>query len=383
MAKSSCAVLHVALNPITGPWSVMRELARAQARSGLYAGVGVGVIHDAAWPSACREELRGLGLPVFVRHTPRLFGTASFLLQAVLRPGIERWVAALRASTGAWRVVVHIHNAWMSGVFLPLHGLSLPDTVVIATVHGVNAQLDGKPLRHAAHRWMARRLVQSQARLTSVDSANLPLAQSLFDIPPERFTVIANGVPADTRPGCPFARGAAPVLTVGHVGSISERKGWHLAAEAVERVAATGRAVRLVIAGDGPEAQAAQRFADAHAAIASYRGFVTDPRAVLMPELDVLAVMSVHEGLPMTILEAQSAGVPSAATAVGGIPQAVREGESGFLVARTAEALAAVLTRLHDQPRELGTLSARTRAFFLGHFAVDRIVGQYHGLYMA
>ena len=40
------AVLHVALNPVPGPWSVMRDLAVAQAKSDLYGAVGLGMIHS-------------------------------------------------------------------------------------------------------------------------------------------------------------------------------------------------------------------------------------------------------------------------------------------------------------------------------------------------
>ncbi len=377
----NCAVLHVALNPITGPWSVMRELALAQAASGLYAGVGFGIIHDAAWPSLYLDELHNTQLPAFERTTPKLFGTASFLWQVFRRPGIESWVAAFRQQTGAQRVVVHFHNAWMSGVFLPLHTTTGADTICVATIHGVNAQLDGKPLRRAAHRWMARRLAHAPAHLTSVDTANLALAESMFALPPARFTVIANGVPAASRPGCPFAHGAAE-FTLGHVGSITERKGWRLAAEAAVRAASTGRRVRVLIAGIGDESADATAYATQHPAVVTYLGHRNNPRESIMPELDLLAVMSVQEGLPMSIIEAQSAGVPVAATSVGGIPHAVRPGISGHLVERSVDALSHVICDLYDHRETLAALSTTTLALFRKEFAIDHVVRQYHTLYM-
>ena len=48
MADATLAVLHVALQPVTGPWSVMRSLARAQREK--YAAVGLGVVSYADWP---------------------------------------------------------------------------------------------------------------------------------------------------------------------------------------------------------------------------------------------------------------------------------------------------------------------------------------------
>jgi len=379
-AVKTCAVLHVALNPLTGPWSVMRELAAAQASSGLYAGVGIGVIHDRSWPEAYRAELRDRDGPCFRQGTVKLFGTASFLWQAVRRPGIERWVAGLAEKTGARRIVVHCHNAWMTGAFLPLRPAAGCEAVCVTTFHGVNARLDGKPLRRAAHRWMARRLCRSAARLTSVDAANIELAGSLFNLPAKRFTVVPNGVPATDRAGCPHLRGEN-TFTVGHVGSLSERKGWRLAAEAVRLAAGRGRPVRLVLAGEGEDRDAARELARQNPDRVEYRGFVRNPRLNLMPELDLLSVLSAHEGLPMTLIEAMSAGVPAAATAVGGIPEAISHGHNGFLIERSPRALAALVTELCEHPQKLAAASRAARKRFAEQFDIRHIVHTYHNLY--
>jgi hypothetical protein len=54
----------------------------------------------------------------------------------------------------------------------------------------------------------------------------------------------------------------------------------------------------------------------------------------VMPDLDVLCLMSQWEGLPMSIVEAMSVGLPVVATDVGGVSEAVRPGETGLLVPR-------------------------------------------------
>ncbi len=381
MTAADVAILHLALNPITGPWSVLRELAAAQAASGAYAGVAIGVVADHRWPAPYRDQLANSGRIVLTHPTPALFGTAAFLWQALRPPPLAAWIETLRQRTGAQRVVVHIHNAWMSGVFLPLPGMDTGATVAVATFHGINARLEGQPLRRAAHQWMARRLGATPARLTSVDRSNLTVAERLFNLPPTRFSVIPNGVPPAPRPGAPYAT-AGGVFTVGHVGSLTARKGWQIAAEAVRRVAAAGDPVRLVIAGDGEDREAVQAFVRDHPTLAEYVGFLPDPRIDLMPRLDLLAVMSVMEGLPMNIVEAMSAGVPVAATRAGGIPEAVADQRTGALIERTPEALAAIIRALIADPARLARWSRAARERFASHFDISRIVAAYEHVYL-
>src|SRR5262249_6269079 len=74
-------------------------------------------------------------------------------------------------------------------------------------------------------------------------------------------------------------------------------------------------------------------------------GFRADLDA-LIPNFDVLALSSYTEGLPNVVLEAFAAAVPVVSTAVGGTPELIDDGVSGYLVtAGDAEALAA---RLRD-----------------------------------
>jgi glycosyltransferase involved in cell wall biosynthesis len=218
--KMKTAVLHVALHPVTGPWSVMRELASSQLASGRYAGVGIAVIVDATWPAAYRDEARDRPFAFYEASVPRTFGTAAFLLQRVRPPPWEAWISDLARRAGAQRVVVHLHNAWLSGVFLPLPHVRGVDTTVIATFHGVNNEhFESKPVRLRIHRWMARRLLRFGARLTSVDGVNTARTEKLFGVPRSAFSVIPNGIAPFT--GALRQRDpAANTFAVGHVGSL-------------------------------------------------------------------------------------------------------------------------------------------------------------------
>ncbi len=374
------AVLHVALNPVTGPWSVMRDLALAQAASGRYGAVGLAVITSKDWPPQYHEELMQTRLPAYRASTIKAIGTAQFLWQRFQRPRIKNWVDDLMLKSNAKRAVVHFHNAWMSGVFLPLRESSSGQIRTVATFHGVNAMLEGKPFRRFLHRWMAARLTRYGTRLTSVDRGNLVLAENVLGLRPHLFTVVPNGV-ADDRAARAAAWNGEGEFRVGHVGSITERKGWRMGAEAVLQLAAEGRRVRYVIAGNGPDVGQVEALAKEHPDVIEYLGHVPQPRRNLLPKLHALSVMSAHEGLPMSIIEALSVGLPILATSVGGIPEAVQDGVNGRLIPRNVEALAKSILRLYDHPAEQAGLGNESRRVFCEKFQIGRMVELYHAVY--
>lgn len=378
---SSCAVLHVACHPVTGPWSVMRDLAQAQAASGLFAGVGVAVVVDDTWPDAYRQEIRNIPVTFYEAACPRTFGTAAFLYQRIRKPDFRTWIRDLATRSGTDRVIVHFHNAWLSGVFLPLPKVPGVRVGAVATFHGVNEHFEGKPVRRLIHRWMAQRLMKYGAALTSVDGLNTAVAERVFGIARSRFHVIPNGLaPVEESIGAAAPVTGAP-LVVGHVGSIIPQKGWHILAEAAELLHREGLPVRVVLAGTGPEEESARAWAARHAEWAEYLGHVPDPRRRVMPRLDVLCLMSQWEGLPMCILEAMSVGLPVVATDVGGVTEAVLNGETGIIVPRTATALADALRGLHRDPERRRALGQKARARFMERFTLSVVTRQYARVY--
>jgi len=358
----------------------MKRLATAQRAAGLYAQVAFGIITDSSWPREQEAELPSLG-KVYRRKTLRMPGTLQHLCQLVRPPSIEAWVNDLAAASGASHVIVHSHNAWTGGAFLPLRRTACPASFV-ATFHGIAgaAPLRRQPVRRAIHRAFANRLRGPNIRMTSVDAGCLEAARELFGLEPENFTVIPNGMPASDNQYGPYCRGAA-YMTVTHVGSLTEDKGWKIAVEAVLSLWRSGRNVRLVIAGTGPQEKLAREVASRYPDCVSYLGHVADPCRELLPAADVFVLMTNNDGLPMAIIEAMSCGIPVVASPIGGIPDAVAHGESGILVERTAAALALVLDSFFLNPARLAVLSVGTRRRFAERFEIAGIVSAYDEVY--
>lgn len=102
----------------------------------------------------------------------------------------------------------------------------------------------------------------------------------------------------------------------------------------------------------------------------------------LLRAADIFVLPSNWEGLPMIVLEALAAQCPIVATAVGGVPSAVRDGDTGTLVPpRDPSALAAALTRMLDAPEEAKRRATRGRALFDAEFSAAAMARAYERLY--
>jgi glycosyltransferase involved in cell wall biosynthesis len=141
--------------------------------------------------------------------------------------------------------------------------------------------------------------------------------------------------------------------------------------------------VRLVVVGDGPERDALEACARELGLGESVRfaGIRRDARR-LLAGFDIYANTSIHEGVSLTILEAMAAGLPVVATAAGGNPEVVVDGETGLVVpVRAAEAVTGALARLAADPalaRRLGTAGRRRLE---ERFSIDRMVAEYVQVY--
>jgi glycosyltransferase involved in cell wall biosynthesis len=197
--------------------------------------------------------------------------------------------------------------------------------------------------------------------------------------------VIHNGIAPLDRAGRPRPAGLDPGLFhAGIVGRVSEVKGIVHALRALTSPVVPAQ-VRLDVIGTGPLLDALRHEAGVLgvAERVRFHGFQRD---ILdwIAHLDVLLMPSLHEGLPYTLLEAMSLGVPAIASRVGGLAEVLRDGETGLLVeVGDAAGLAGALAKLAGDPgygREMGEAAAREQR---ARYTLDRMVDDYLAVYAA
>lgn len=374
------AILHVARQPRTGVWSVMRQLASWQLDQGYR--VGFGLLIPKSWPESYRiqlEAVRASGVEVMTAPSPDIFGTGAILYHQFHNP-ISRWTRAFQHN--GERTLVHFHNAWLSGAYLPLRS---KDVSSVVTFHGVAGEhaLRCQPVRRWLHAHWARRLARHGVRFASVDAAGAGVAENLFGLDGAAFTIVPNGtaIPPEGLRGCPSLTDSALPFTVGHVAVIDDGKGWRVTGEAVDRLREEGLNVKFLIAGAGPEAEAAAAWCAERRSYAEFIGYSSDPIREVFPQLDVLALPSKSEGLPMAVLEAMSLGVPVVATGVGGLPDVIETGRNGALIERDSTLLADVLRGLAQDAHRLAALSEGALRTHRSGYSTDVMGRAYDRIY--
>src|SRR5262249_28125858 len=102
----------------------------------------------------------------------------------------------------------------------------------------------------------------------------------------------------------------------------------------------------------------------------------------LLPDMDVFVLSSREEGIPNALLEAMAAGRPSVATAVGGTPEVLEDGRTGWLVpAADPQALAGALARTLADPADAGRRGAAARRATEERMSIDAMVRRHEDFY--
>ncbi|MFQ3647925.1 MAG: glycosyltransferase family 4 protein [Anaerolineae bacterium] len=182
----------------------------------------------------------------------------------------------------------------------------------------------------------------------------------------------------------PRAQPAAQCVDVVYAGVLRPGKGVHLLMEAFAQAAPAEAALHIV--GEPQNAEyAAQLAAQAQALQIAERvqfvGKVSQRElAARFARARVAVLPSFSEGLPRVVLEAMLTGTPVIGTRVGGIPELIHDGETGWLVPPDdVPALAAALRRVYDHTHYDAVASA-ARRFALDYFSPERYVEGYRAL---
>ena len=196
---------------------------------------------------------------------------------------------------------------------------------------------------------------------------------------PNRITVVHNGVAVPASPCSPCSH-----QDVLFLGRLDANKSPDVLLRASREVLERFPETKVVFGGDG-EIEKNRRLAEelGIADRCEFHGWVTgDEREALFERAAVYCLPSKNEGLPMSVLEAMARGIPTVATAVGGVPQVIEDGVNGFLVdVDDAGALSDKLAIVLMEPGLRKKVGAASRDSVARSFGVDKSIKQLLVLY--
>lgn len=296
-------------------------------------------------------------------------------------------LAVLRRFVGLTRSVradvIHAHSS-KAGAIVRLAKPFSPRLPVVYTPHGYAfAGHFSRSAERSAYRAVERALAPLASRVVCVCEAEARLARSVG--PASRVRVVHNGIdPAgDGAVGPRIAKlsGRGPVL--GALTMLRPGKGLQTLIAALPEVLLAHPSAQLAIIGDGPDLGDLIAQADAagvrHAV--HFLGPSDDPLGALRG-MDVFVHPSWAESFPYVILEAMSLARPIVASDVGGIGEAILDGESGLLTTpRDEHSLARALTEMLGSPGLAERLGQAARRRVLSQFTTAAMIGGLLGVY--
>lgn len=242
--------------------------------------------------------------------------------------------------------------------------------------------------RQLPRRVLFRRAVLSRNTRVVVPSKNLlTIATGIWRLDPEKVHYLPNGIDCDRfaiprdaelaeRIGLPDG-----ALAIGTVAALRPEKNLTRLLIAFRPLTAENDA-RLIVVGDGAERPKLQAKA-AELGIADkviFTGYMPDPSGILSL-LDIFAISSDTEQMPISVLEAMAAGLPVAGVDVGDVRHIVSDANKDRIVPRDADRLTAVLTALAADPETRHRIGNENRSHVRTVYDESTMVAAYARLF--
>lgn len=228
-------------------------------------------------------------------------------------------------------------------------------------------------------KWLDARVIR-QADAVIVVSDRLRKELEAAGVPPAKITVLRNAILLSDYSSLGNAasvrqefglRDDQPVISI--VGRLSPEKGHEVFLQAVSLIAKSHPAIRGLIVGDGPlECTLRQRVQElglaSHVVFTGHRSELADVYAAT----DILVISSLTEGIPNVLLEAFAYAKPAVATSVGGVPEVLEDGRTGWLVdVGDSHAIARHVVRLIEEPTLRMRMGAEAREVIEQRFSFE------------
>lgn len=342
---ASQRILHVFRAPVGGLFRHVVDLARLQAA----AGHQVGLVCDASTGGERAAEALACLAPCLALGVSRLPMRRNPHPSDILT---LRAIARRAEAVGA--TVLHGHGA-KGGVYARMALMKGTAPIRAYTPHGGSYNYKPGTLRHRFYMGIERGLAL-RTDVFLFESEYVAGRHLAYAGDPRRITrIVHNGIgEAEFAPVIP----AADPYDLLYIGELRDAKGVPFLLDALLRLRAEGRPLRLLMVGSGPDADVlATRVVEMGLGDAVAFEPPQAIRAVLARGR-VMVVPSLAESLPYVVLEAAAACQPLVATDVGGIPEIFGPAASQLVPSRDGKALAGAIAKVLDEDPE-----ARRRRF--------------------
>lgn len=277
--------------------------------------------------------------------------------------------------------VIHSHR-YKENILAYLASRGRARVSLVATQHGMpeshgqKSTIKGRLLRKINSTLLSR-------RFDTLVAVSREMKETLVHngLSPSRVAVIHNGIELPPWYGPREPNGD---FVVGSCGRLFAVKNYRLFVDIAAQVIAQAPKTQFLLAGEGPEMESLQNLC-AHYQLQDtfvFLGHVEDVSPVY-EKLHVYVSTSWHEGMPMSVLEAMSHGLPVVAPSVGGYPEIIEDDKDGILVPGHDPLLfTRALIKLQADRAVLFRMAAAAREKVESMFSVQRMTADYNQLYL-
>ncbi|HUB24253.1 MAG TPA: glycosyltransferase [Tepidisphaeraceae bacterium] len=215
-------------------------------------------------------------------------------------------------------------------------------------------------------------------------------ARRFWTVPASKVEVVLNGIDTERfarRAGRDATRAQYKIppeaIVIGNVARVTEVKRQDLLLRGFAALAPENPNLHLLFVGDGDQRQNLEQLSDQLGVRqrTTFAGYQSETERFLAA-MDIFALTSRLEGLPLALLEAWAAGLPVISTAVGGIPKVVENGKTGLLFASGDQpALEAALRQIITDPARAAQLGEAGRAVVRRDYSLERMAADYDRYY--
>jgi glycosyltransferase involved in cell wall biosynthesis len=357
--------------------NLMRGLDRNKYEQQLICGF------ESAGEKSMRDQVEARGVtPILI---PRLVGNPRLNISDALA-----FAHILRLLRQQRPMILHTHTS-KAGLLGRVAARLTGVPIIVHTFHGLVLKGHYRPLKTNGVRAVERCLARLSDRLIVISNEDKNDLLAYRIAPAHKIEVIPLGLELDHFLDNRKRRGLlhrelgldSATRLIGIVGRIAPIKNHRLFFDAMVQVLAEHATAHVVVVGDGDLCPEMERYVREMgiADRVSFLGWRHDLPQIYT-DLDVLVISSNNEGTPVSAIEAMAAGRPVVATRVGGLPDVISDGETGYLVAPgNVEQLASAVKRVLSDGETTDRLRRNARESVKGKFAVERLAADIDLLY--